>query len=165
MGKICVPSMFYMALTHLSQIYIVSRFVTRNSKSSKPRAPISSHTSPSTSTLHVSPLHAFLTPEADEAEGITTNCMTLSTVCFKHGPSSRLTVPPALVFGMSGFNGIGGDKMGEMKSMRMDRKRLTSYMKKGAWRNLPEGERWWEIVDPEVQAKVSSALAALKGGL
>lgn len=53
--------------------------------------------------------------------------------------------------------------MEEIKKITMDRKTMTTYMKAGTWRHVPQKEKWWEVLDSEVQSRISRALKDLHG--
>jgi len=108
----------------------------------------------------------------------TLHCTVVSQMCFKLG---RLTVPPALVIAAAGF-GVSPTKWTEILALRaVDRSpKPKSNVKtgeasagmrtllKGGWRDVPEGERWWEMaVAPFENERVRrlEVVAPLREGL
>ncbi|TFY68123.1 hypothetical protein EVJ58_g1217 [Rhodofomes roseus] len=93
-----------------------------------------------------------------EPDGATLNCVVVNALCFKTG---RITIPPALVLAVEGFvapPSAGADAeqfslsnpppfWGEVQKLigeePTDLRRLQKFYA-GGWREVPEGERWWE---------------------
>jgi hypothetical protein len=107
------------------------------------------------------------TPEPD---GATLHCVHISQICFKIG---RVTVPPTIVLASNGFSSppspppppassgtkIQANKVvpyshanppphwARVKALRCKPEgSMKAYVEflKGGWRDVPEGERWWE---------------------
>lgn len=95
----------------------------------------------------------------EEADGATLHCISVSELCFKIG---RITVPPAVVFAAEGFcspsstssaqpysltnpppNFIAAQAMQKKDLAKGHLKTLQTFYK-GGWRDVPEGDRWWE---------------------
>ncbi|KAL4244040.1 THEM6/lcsJ thioesterase [Abortiporus biennis] len=91
----------------------------------------------------------------DEADGSTLHCISVSELCCKIG---RITVPPAIALGCEGYSlpstkegakpysvenpPPSWEKVKELKANYSLRK-LRDFYKNG-WKEVPEGERWWE---------------------
>jgi hypothetical protein len=92
-----------------------------------------------------------------EPDGAIVHTIAISRCVFKIG---RVTVPPAIVFASSGFSKpappseepyshANPPPHWERVKLMMSRplggspKALQAFMK-GGWRDIPEGERWWE---------------------
>ncbi|KAI0833654.1 hypothetical protein BC628DRAFT_1406623 [Trametes gibbosa] len=129
--------------------------------------------------------------ERPEADGATLNCLAVSEIVCKIG---RITVPPSLVYAMDGFSRLpppsaAGDKDAPqaysathlpphwdiVRALRGDAhpgllmpdkaamKTLRDYFTHG-WREVPEGERWWETaLGGEVEERRLKALGAMQG--
>ncbi|KAI0049056.1 hypothetical protein FA95DRAFT_1588454 [Auriscalpium vulgare] len=108
-----------------------------------------------------------------EPDGALVNCISINELVFKHG---RITVPPALVFAADGFTspapkGVAAYgpenppphwakvrdllKAGGLSAMR------TFY--RGGWRDVPEGERWWEQALEGLEQRRVTNLKLIKG--
>ncbi|CAL1709867.1 unnamed protein product [Somion occarium] len=116
-------------------------------------------------------LKHFISTEAlnAESQGATLNCIAISRMCFKFG---RITAPPSLVLACEGFTNplpkshlLSCDPncplstyshanppphykkhVLALRNPDLDNgslKRLQKFLK-GGWRDVPEGERWWE---------------------
>ncbi|KIJ64173.1 hypothetical protein HYDPIDRAFT_187973 [Hydnomerulius pinastri MD-312] len=118
-----------------------------------------------------------------EPDGSILHCVAVSQICFKHG---RITIPPAVVLGAEGFtkppapdSGISTYSRSNpppswAKSQAIRVAPLGSMSKfqaflKGGWRDVPEGERWWEealggSIEEKRQANLE-ILESLKLGL
>ena len=108
----------------------------------------------------------------EEPDGATLHTIAISQLCFKVG---RITVPPQLVLGANGFTGAEGYSITsphpEWASAR--KQMLKPYggnVKKlkalfiGGWREVPEGERWWEhALGEAVEAQRLKNLASIEG--
>ncbi|KZT05050.1 uncharacterized protein LAESUDRAFT_727305 [Laetiporus sulphureus 93-53] len=109
-----------------------------------------------------------------EPDGATLHCIAVSTLCFKIG---RITVPPALALASEGF--CSPDLEGEPKTYSLESPppfwkhveelrgpglslgRLRRFLT-GGWREVPEGERWWEeALKGEVERRRVAALEVL----
>lgn len=97
----------------------------------------------------------------EEPDGATLHCISVSELCFKIG---RLTVPPALVLACEGFCGapmptsgtkpyslanpppsfVAAQAMQKKDSAKGHLKTLQTFYR-GGWRDVPEGERFWEV--------------------
>ncbi|KAH9847502.1 hypothetical protein C2E23DRAFT_495197 [Lenzites betulinus] len=126
--------------------------------------------------------------ERPEPDGATVNCIAVSELVCKLG---RITVPPALVFAMDGFSrappaAAAGDTApkayshtnppphwGTVRALRGDAhagtlmpktdKALREFYARG-WREVPEGERWWETaLGGEVEERRLKALPSMEG--
>ncbi|TFK45234.1 hypothetical protein OE88DRAFT_1729805 [Heliocybe sulcata] len=124
-----------------------------NSISATPANPIEPQPDSSSATVDgtVKQLRASGLLKEEEEDGATLHCVSVSQLCFKHG---RITVPPALVFAINGFaaDGMGRHsranpppywaKVEELVRLSQG-KRLARFLR-GGWRDVPDGERWWE---------------------
>ncbi|KIM37735.1 hypothetical protein M413DRAFT_448252 [Hebeloma cylindrosporum] len=88
----------------------------------------------------------------EEPDGATLHTIIISQICFKVG---RITVPPQLVLGVNGFTGAEGYSAASPHPQWANARKqmLKPYggnVKKlkelfvGGWREVPEGERWWD---------------------
>ena len=129
---------------------------------------------------------ASLVP-AEEPDGATLHCVSVSELCFKIG---RITVPPALVFAMEGFSrrpdapsssSTPAEKpkpyshanpppsyraslaLQAPDLARGHLKTLQRFLRQG-WRDVPEGARWWEdALGKEVEERRQRNLELVKG--
>ncbi|KAF9481058.1 hypothetical protein BDN70DRAFT_876793 [Pholiota conissans] len=97
-----------------------------------------------------------------EPDGAQLHTIVVSQLCFKIG---RITIPPALVLAINGFTGASGFSIASPHPQWAQVQALVSKpnggskhtMRKflqGGWRDVPEGERWWETaLGPEVEEK------------
>ncbi|KAI0636075.1 hypothetical protein C8Q77DRAFT_613559 [Trametes polyzona] len=126
--------------------------------------------------------------ERPEPDGAVLNCLAISEIVCKVG---RITVPPALVFAMDGFcrkppPGVEGAPQAysaahppphweRVREIRGDAhpglampgpaalKRLRDFYSHG-WREVPEGERWWEdALGGEIEERRLKVLPAMQG--
>lgn len=110
-----------------------------------------------------------------EPDGAVLHCVAISCICFKHG---RITVPPGVVLPCEGFSKppstasaapfsptnppahwkkVQALRVGPSGSMPAFAKFL-----KGGWRDVPEGERWWEdVLDGPIEAQRKANLEVL----
>ncbi|KZT21883.1 hypothetical protein NEOLEDRAFT_1164429 [Neolentinus lepideus HHB14362 ss-1] len=98
----------------------------------------------------------------DEPDGATLHCVVVNQVCVKHG---RITIPPAIAIGTNGMCGPVPSKhaLGEAKKeerfshanpppywpvvselTKLSNQKAMREFLRGGWREVPEGERWWE---------------------
>ncbi|KAF6756163.1 hypothetical protein DFP72DRAFT_894752 [Ephemerocybe angulata] len=93
---------------------------------------------------------------AEEPDGATLHTITVSQLCFKIG---RITVPPELIFAINGFTAHSPpsldtpfshsnlpphmEEVRKLNTGRGGRKSMGAFLK-GGWRQVPQGERWWE---------------------
>lgn len=122
----------------------------------------------------------------EEPDGKILNTVSVSQLCFKVG---RITVPPAVVLATQGFsmpafsaNGLvttefsqtnppphwGKAKAIMSKPMGGSSQKLNAFYK-GGWRDMPEGERWWEqalggVIEDQRKTNLL-ALDALRKGM
>ncbi|KDQ50801.1 hypothetical protein JAAARDRAFT_41745 [Jaapia argillacea MUCL 33604] len=114
--------------------------------------------------------------QMDEPDGATLHCLSISQLCFKHG---RVTLPPSIIFALNGFclppaptyadaafaNGDAKVRRysltnlpphwDDVRSMLAisNRRKLREFLR-GGWRDVPEGERWWdEVLGGEIEEK------------
>jgi len=92
-----------------------------------------------------------------EPDGAVLHCVAISCICFKHG---RITVPPGVILPCEGFSKPPSTTSDTSFSSthppphwkKAQALRLApsgslpafANFLKGGWRNVPEGERWWE---------------------
>ncbi|KAG0708710.1 hypothetical protein DFH29DRAFT_891685 [Suillus ampliporus] len=92
-----------------------------------------------------------------EPDGAVLHCVAISYICFKHG---RITVPPNVILPCEGFSkppSAASDvpfsptnppaHWKNAQALRVDPSgSMSAFAKflKGGWRDVPEGERWWE---------------------
>ncbi|THH17018.1 hypothetical protein EW146_g3710 [Bondarzewia mesenterica] len=89
-----------------------------------------------------------------EPDGAILNCICVNELVFKHG---RITVPPALVFAADGL--CGPAPPGEpaysaenppphwakvQEIIHNGGVNAMTHLLRGGWKDVPEGERWWE---------------------
>ncbi|KAG2153265.1 hypothetical protein DEU56DRAFT_475486 [Suillus clintonianus] len=100
---------------------------------------------------------AAVQSNTNEPDGAILHCVATTYVCFKHG---RITVPPGIVLSCEGFskppNTASAAPFSPMnppahwKKVQALRVGLSgsapvfARFLKGGWRDVPEGERWWE---------------------
>lgn len=122
---------------------------------------------------------------SEEPDGATLHTISVSQVCFKIG---RITVPPALVLACNGFsapplataaNGFASASLGTYspanppphwvrakavmsKPVGGSTKALQALFK-GGWRDVPEGERWWDQALGGVEEQRKANLELLEG--
>jgi len=93
-----------------------------------------------------------------EPDGAILHTISVSQCCFKIG---RITVPPALVLAVNGFSVPPPSTdaayshanppphwvsaKGVMSTPRGGSTRALRELMKGGWRDVPEGERWWNV--------------------
>jgi hypothetical protein len=124
-----------------------------------------------------------LTRDPGEPDGATVHCIALSEVCYKIG---RITVPPAMIFSSDGmcttrppptedgttptpYSSANPPPHWEsVRKLRANRKEFVRVMT-GGWRDIPEGERWWEDAyrgEGEEKRKANlEALDAIRKGM
>jgi hypothetical protein len=121
----------------------------------------SSDSAPTTSTE--SALKAVAADLAgSEPDGATLHTIVVSQLCFKIG---RITIPPALVLAVNGFTGAAGHSQSAphpewaavqallSKPHGGSIRKMRTFLQ-GGWRDVPEGERWWETaLGPEIEEK------------
>ena len=116
--------------------------------------------------------------ERGEPDGAVINCLAVSEIVCKIG---RITVPPALVYAVDGFCRSGAEAysrahppphwahvqrlLGASGHAALDDKRGLRAMRAflaGGWRDVPEGERWWEdALGGEVEERRLRGLGAM----
>ncbi|CCM05817.1 uncharacterized protein FIBRA_08051 [Fibroporia radiculosa] len=111
---------------------------------------------------HARAVSAALRPGTHvESDGATLHCVAISAICFKIG---RITIPPALALVCEGLS-VGPEagiedapapapysranpppfwsRVEELRGTEINLSRLRAFYA-GGWREVPEGERWWE---------------------
>ncbi|KAH7924109.1 hypothetical protein BV22DRAFT_1035533 [Leucogyrophana mollusca] len=101
---------------------------------------------------------AIAQSRGDEPDGATLYCVAISYVCFKHG---RISVPPAIVLACEGFSKPPSadsnvasfspahppPHWAQAQGLRVapagNMKKYIHFLR-GGWRDVPEGERWFE---------------------
>ncbi|KAG6833961.1 hypothetical protein H0H87_007972 [Tephrocybe sp. NHM501043] len=118
--------------------------------------PAEGSTAPASTTEDLKAVAASLSSEP-EPDGAILHTVCISQCCFKVG---RITVPPALVLGLNGLSvppplladGSPAEpysrtnpppNWSHVKAVARPRKKLQALLK-GGWRDVPEGERWWD---------------------
>ncbi|EKM52920.1 uncharacterized protein PHACADRAFT_261613 [Phanerochaete carnosa HHB-10118-sp] len=121
---------------------------------------------------------AQLLPE--EPDGATLHCISVCELCFKIG---RITVPPAVALALEGFSAPPPPESGitkyshehpppnfiksqQLQAPDVPHGHLRALQKflKGGWRDVPEGERWWEdALSGEIETRRARNLEAVKG--
>lgn len=108
----------------------------------------------------------------EEPDGATLHTIVISQLCFKVG---RITVPPQLVLGANGFTGAEGYSMASphpewANARKQMLKPYGGNVKKlkglfiGGWREVPEGERWWDhALGEAVETQRLKNLAFIEG--
>jgi hypothetical protein len=114
-----------------------------------------------------------------EADGAIVNCVSVNQMVFKHG---RITVPPALVFAFDGFCHHAGEGLRDGKhshanppphwkhvqELRKKGLKAEQAFLRGGWRDVPEGERWWETAlagAEELRLKNIEKMLGVRDGL
>lgn len=95
---------------------------------------------------------------SEEPDGATVNCVSVCELCFKVG---RITVPPAIVLALDGYSVappegdpayshanpppsfVTAQALAETDAAKGHMKTLQAFLC-GGWRDVPEGQRWWE---------------------
>lgn len=108
----------------------------------------------------------------EEPDGATLHTIVISQLCFKVG---RITVPPQLVLGTNGFTGAEGYSMASphpewanarkqmLKPYGGNAKKLKGLFI-GGWREVPEGDRWWDhALGEAVETQRLKNLASIEG--
>lgn len=108
----------------------------------------------------------------EEPDGATLHTIVISQLCFKVG---RITVPPQLVLGVNGFTGAEGYSIASphpewanarkqmLKPYGGNTKKLKGLLI-GGWREVPEGDRWWDhALGETVEAQRLKNLALIEG--
>lgn len=108
----------------------------------------------------------------EEPDGAVLHTVVISQVCYKVG---RITVPPSLVLGINGFTGAEGFSRNSphpqwenakkimSKPYGGSAKKLKAFLE-GGWREVPEGERWWDhALGDTVEAQRVKNLAFVEG--
>jgi hypothetical protein len=128
-------------------------------------------------------LTARLTPEGNAAEDTTStmtatvHCTSVSQLCFKHG---RITVPPAIALATNGYSSPPPSSSSpsyshdnppphwsHVRPFVTSPKDHAAFMR-GEWRNVREGERWWEgalggVVEEQRRANMEVLVGVRKG--
>ncbi|KAF8890839.1 hypothetical protein CPB84DRAFT_1963827 [Gymnopilus junonius] len=109
---------------------------------------------------------------AVEPDGAILHTIVVSRVCYKIG---RITVPPAVVLGVNGFSGTSGHSLASPHEGWLEAKKImsepyggsTKQLKAfltGGWKDVPEGERWWEqALGEEVEKQRVRNLGLIEG--
>ncbi|KAF8507778.1 hypothetical protein JB92DRAFT_2815093 [Gautieria morchelliformis] len=132
-------------------LYMVARYITYPSSSKSAAKKLANGSS---SSLEVPSTGAAINSRARSPDptlpsfemplppGAVLHCTAVSRLCGKIG---RITIPPAIAIATTGFGGISPSKFGEIQSWRFHDhgKRIKAFYA-GGWRDVPEGERWWE---------------------
>ncbi|EJD06307.1 uncharacterized protein FOMMEDRAFT_16925 [Fomitiporia mediterranea MF3/22] len=92
-----------------------------------------------------------------EAPDETLHCVAMNEICVKRG---RLTVPPALAIAAAGC-GVSHDRWEALKKLRKGKG--MKELLEGGWKNVPEGERWWDEALHEFEGERVKRLSILKG--
>ena len=112
----------------------------------------------------------------DLDDGVTLHCVAVSRICFKHG---RITVPPPIVLACEGFScrSPSGARytsssppphMKQVLALRAPThggspKKFVKFQS-GGWRDVPEGDRWWEgALEGEIEPQRVQNLEILSG--
>lgn len=108
----------------------------------------------------------------EEPDGATLHTIVISQLCFKVG---RITVPPQLVLGANGFTGAEGYSIASphpewANARKQILKPYGGNVRKlkglfiGGWREVPEGERWWDhALGEAVETQRLKNLASIEG--
>lgn len=108
----------------------------------------------------------------EEPDGAVLHTVVISQICYKVG---RITVPPSLVLGINGFTGVDGftrespHPQWEAAKKIMSKpyggspRKLKAFLE-GGWREIPQGERWWEqALGDAVEAQRVKNLGLIEG--
>lgn len=108
-------------------------------------ADVSGANTPSASSSSSSPTPTFpdgLSSLWEEADDEILHCVAMNEMCIKIG---RITVPPVLALAAAGCSAPGAqNRWAEITKLRAGNGKAMRELLKGGWRNVPEGERWWE---------------------
>jgi hypothetical protein len=112
-----------------------------------------------------------------EPDGAVLHAVAVSLLCFKIG---RITIPPPVLFALEGFSpspppSADGSKPApysvdnpppifaeKAQPLRRNKKELAKFLR-GGWRDVPEGERWWEDALGPLEEERIARLKALDG--
>ncbi|KAI0301515.1 hypothetical protein B0F90DRAFT_1628508 [Multifurca ochricompacta] len=95
------------------------------------------------------------TPEPD---GATLHCVSVNVMVCKHG---RITVPPALVLAAEGL-GATPEQGNAARARALELGlRGTRKLYLGAWRDVPEGERWWDEAMKGLEGRIERRVRRL----
>ncbi|KAI0061346.1 hypothetical protein BV25DRAFT_1900560 [Artomyces pyxidatus] len=102
---------------------------------------------------------------ATEPDGAVVNCISVNECVFKHG---RITVPPALVLAADGLCAEPGYSAAKPPPhwAEVHRLREAGAMRaflRGGWRDVPEGERWWEQALAGLEQRRAANYALIRG--
>ena len=149
------------SVSNSEQSYIIHRFVRKPKKGSKPPKSIAASDSvtPSATASSSNPgkiiASASSLLNAVEPDGAIVHTIVVSQICFKIG---RITIPPEIVMAINGHWTNDEPRKSSHKNppphwRRVQalaswehggsRKKMAEFLK-GGWKNVPEGERWWE---------------------
>ncbi|KAI0318657.1 hypothetical protein OF83DRAFT_1056532 [Amylostereum chailletii] len=107
-----------------------------------------------------------------EPDGAIVNCVSVNELVFKHG---RITVPPMLVYAFDGMCIPAPDKpqtyshanppphWENVRALKAQGERATREFLRGGWRDVPEGERWWEQAFAGGRETIAQNLARVRG--
>jgi hypothetical protein len=133
---------------------IASKGMTHGDTSALAKSIAAGHTTPLEALKILAASGQFEDPEDDAI----VHCIALSQVCFKIG---RITIPPALVFASDGMTTVPPPLLSadnarpagsvvnippywdHVRKLRLDKERYVRLLT-GGWRDVPEGEKWWE---------------------
>ena len=89
------------------------------------------------------------------------HCVAMNEMCVKIG---RITVPPALVLATAGC-ASSPDKVrwDDITRLRSGSGKEMRELLRGGWRNVPEGQRWWDDALAEFESERVRRLAICKG--
>jgi len=139
--------------------------------------PTSTNTTPATNTNADATMKALagLGLRQTEPDGATLHCISISQCCFKHG---RITVPPAIVLASHGLS-VSAPPSGPVYSLanppphwghaqavlgKTGSPEVYGAFLSGGWRDVAEGERWWEeALGGAVEERRRANLEALDG--
>ncbi|KAG1739115.1 uncharacterized protein EDB91DRAFT_391786 [Suillus paluster] len=109
-----------------------------------------------------------------EPDGAVLHCVAISYICFKHG---RITVPPGVILACEGFSkppSIASvpfspqnppahwEKAQALRVAPSGSMPAFAKFLKGGWRDVPEGERWWEdALDGPIEEQRTANLKVL----
>lgn len=162
----------------LSQIYFVSRYISRKTAADKKRearkaaaaAPVGDTTPllvpvPAASVSAPSTVVPFAVDARIDDTEWTTHAICVATYQAKH-LSSRRNIPPALVFAASGF-GAGEEGTHAWEAMQDVRhkngKGALKKFWKGEWAEYEEDKRWWEPLAEVWEPRRLEAMQRLQG--
>lgn len=143
-------------------------------ESTQPESESSSNAAPkidlhTPASVDVSGANTPITSSAQPGDGLSSiweegpdeilHCVAMNEMCIKIG---RITVPPALVFATAGCASPDKVRWDDITRMRSGSGKEMRELLKGGWRNVPEGQRWWDDALAEFEGERVRRLTVLR---